>query len=61
MANAWGELTWGIGSWGLQNDVTISLTGNSLTTSQSFVTISTGSNVDITGQELTTIQGEVDA
>jgi len=27
MANAWSELQWGIGGWGLQNDVDISLTG----------------------------------
>jgi hypothetical protein len=27
MANAWGELSWSTGSWGQQNNVSVSLTG----------------------------------
>jgi hypothetical protein len=30
MANAWGELSWSTGSWGQQNDVSVSLTGQQL-------------------------------
>jgi hypothetical protein len=28
MANAWGELSWNVGSWGQQNNVSVSLTGH---------------------------------
>jgi hypothetical protein len=34
MANAWGELSWSIGSWGQQNDVSVSLTGQQLNNAQ---------------------------
>jgi hypothetical protein len=30
MANAWGELSWNAGNWGDQNNVTVSVTGNPL-------------------------------
>ena len=38
MANTWGTLTWGINSWGEQSDVSISVTGTQLSTSQGDVT-----------------------
>ena len=31
MANTWGELSWSKGSWGLQNDISVQLTGLPLT------------------------------
>jgi len=31
MANAWGELSWNQGLWGAQGDISVSLSGNSLT------------------------------
>ena len=31
MANTWGELSWSTGSWGLQNDISVQLTGFPLT------------------------------
>jgi hypothetical protein len=40
MANAWGELSWSIGSWGQQNDVSVSLTGQQLNNAQGNVGIS---------------------
>jgi hypothetical protein len=40
MANAWGELSWSIGSWGQQNDVSVSLTGQQLKIAQGNVGVS---------------------
>ena len=40
MANAWGELSWSIGSWGQQNDVSVSLTGQQLNNAQGNVGVS---------------------
>ena len=39
MANTWGELSWNIGSWGQQNDVSVTATGASLTLTLNEVTI----------------------
>jgi len=39
MANAWGELSWNIGSWGQQNDASVDVTGASLTVILDEVTI----------------------
>jgi 4-aminobutyrate aminotransferase-like enzyme len=40
MANAWGELSWSTGSWGQQNDVSVSLTGQQLNNAQGNVGVS---------------------
>jgi len=40
MANAWGELSWSTGSWGLQNDVSVSLTGQQINCAQNNVGVS---------------------
>jgi hypothetical protein len=40
MANAWGELSWNTGSWGQQNDVSVSLTGQQLNNAQGNVGVS---------------------
>jgi hypothetical protein len=40
MANAWGELSWSTGSWGEQNNISVSLTGQQLNNAQGNVIIS---------------------
>ena len=40
MANTWGELSWSTGSWGLQNDVSLSLTGQQVSCAQNNVGVS---------------------
>ena len=40
MANTWGELSWSTGSWGEQNDVSVSLTGQQVNCAQNNVGIS---------------------
>jgi hypothetical protein len=60
MANTWGELTWSVGPYGLQNDGGTTLSGIGLTATLDSVT--TKSDVDgftVTGEELTITQGEV--
>ena len=52
MANAWGELSWSQGSWGEQNNVSVSLTGLQVNCAQNSVSIAIGQQVDVTGQQL---------
>jgi hypothetical protein len=52
MANAWGELSWSQGSWGEQNNVSVSLTGLQVNCVQNSVSIAIGQQVDVTGQQL---------
>jgi hypothetical protein len=52
MANAWGELSWNQGSWGEQNNVSVSLTGLQVNCAQNSVNIPIGQQVDVTGQQL---------
>jgi hypothetical protein len=52
MANAWGELSWNTGSWGEQNNVSVSLTGLQVNCVQNSVSIAIGQQVDVTGQRL---------
>jgi len=40
MANAWGELSWSTGSWGEQNDISVSLTGQQVSCAQNNVGVS---------------------
>jgi len=59
MANTWGELTWSVGPFGLQNDGSATLSGIGLTATLDSVT--TKSDVDgftVTGNELTITQGD---
>ena len=44
MANTWGELSWSTGSWGEQNDISVSLTGQQLNCAQGNVGVSTEIN-----------------
>jgi hypothetical protein len=39
MANSWGELSWSIGTWGLQNDSLAQLTGFQLNTTLNSVSV----------------------
>ena len=39
MANAWNELTWGIGNYGEQNNATVSVSGVSASTNTGQATI----------------------
>jgi hypothetical protein len=52
MANAWSELSWSQGSWGEQNNVSVSLTGLQVNCAQNSVSIAIGQQVDVTGQQL---------
>jgi hypothetical protein len=52
MANAWGELSWSQGSWGEQNNVSVSLTGLQVNCVQNSVSITIGQQVEVTGQQL---------
>jgi len=54
MANTWGELTWGAGSFGLQNDASVPITGNLLTVTQGTATAGISQQISLTGQSLTT-------
>lgn len=44
MANTWGTLSWNTGSWGQQNDVSVTLTGQQLSSAQGNVGTSTEIN-----------------
>ena len=58
MANTWGELSWGLGAFGEQNDISVSLTGIELTSSLNSVSeVNAGSVVDLTGSTLTVTPG----
>ena len=53
MANTtWGELGWSVGTFGGANDVNVSVTGQSLTSSLNNVFISLGTSVSLTGEQL---------
>jgi hypothetical protein len=57
-ASAWGSLGWNVGTFGGENDVTVILTGQSLTSVINSVVISADSNTNTTGEFLTsTING----
>jgi hypothetical protein len=48
-----GNYTWGTGTWGIGRiDVSVNLTGQSLTTNLDDVTITADANVNVTGQLL---------
>jgi hypothetical protein len=50
-----GNYTWGTGTWGIGRiDVSVNLTGQSLTTNLDDVTVNANANVNVTGQSLTT-------
>jgi hypothetical protein len=50
-----GNYTWGTGAWGIgQVDVSVNLTGQSLTTNLDNVTVNANANVNVTGQLLST-------
>jgi multisubunit Na+/H+ antiporter MnhE subunit len=53
MANTWGELTWGAGSFGLQNDASVPITGNLLTVTPGTATAGIGQQISVTGNSLT--------
>jgi len=44
MANTWGTLSWNTGSWGQQNDISVTLTGQQLSSAQGNVGTSTEIN-----------------
>ena len=51
MANAWGELSWSQGSWGEQNDISVSLTGLQVNCAQNNVSVAIGQQINVTGQQ----------
>ena len=60
MANTWGNNYWGINSWGEQDDVTLTVTGSSV--SSSIGTSTTQANADVIATSLSltiTLQGAV--
>jgi hypothetical protein len=53
MANtAWGELSWSAGAFGGENDATVSVTGQSLTSALNSVSLSISGVVNLTGEQL---------
>ena len=53
MANtAWGELGWSVGAFGGENDATVSVTGQSLTSALNSVSLSISGVVNLTGEQL---------
>ena len=61
MANAWGELSWNIGSWGEQNDGSVSLTGLQVNCVLSSSSIAIGQQIDTTGQQINLSLDSVEA
>ena len=60
MANsAWGDLNWGAGTFGGENDVTIAVTGQSLTSAINSVSTVGDANTSLTGESLTTSLGSL--
>jgi hypothetical protein len=53
MANTtWGELSWSAGAFGGENDATVSVTGQSLTSSLNSVSLSISGFVNLIGEQL---------
>ena len=53
LQDGWGRLTWGENEWGVTDAISVSVTGQSLTTSLNSVTALGTAVVDLTGQSLT--------
>ena len=53
MANAWGELTWGLNAWGEQSDVSVDVTGASLSSVLGNTSQFLDVDVNVTGSSLT--------
>ena len=61
MANAWGELSWSQGSWGEQNNGSVSLTGLQVNCVLSNSSVAIGQQIDTTGQQINLSLDSVEA